>query len=138
MPRKSGPFLNLLIALALMSFAAVRAFAATDPDAAKHEDAGPVAPTVEWHGEPSGSSVATKFALAVLYVGILGTGAFFLMRRKGISILPAAFSGGPENTIVVKQRLRVSPQLTVVVLDVDGKRFMLAVSPNAISTTRLD
>lgn len=84
------------------------------------------------------SALGWRLVLATAYIGMLGAAAVAIRYRRRLFCLPQAVSTKEGEPIVVRQSKRVTPQLTLVVVEVSGRKLLVAASPHAISTTVLE
>lgn len=138
-----GLSIGLLIgALLFASLGAAQAQADREqeqqPHASLSQSAMPVAPQGEAKLATTDEPISgVRVLTAVFYLAVLGGIAFAVAKWKR-PYWPWTQARPAPGGILLQHRLRVSPQLTVVVVEVTGKRFLIASSPQAISTTPLD
>lgn len=88
--------------------------------------------------QPKEDALGWRLIMAAIYIGILGSGALAVRYRQKLFHVPQAVSSSDGETIVVRQSKRVNAQLTLVVVEVNGTKLLVAASPRAISTTVLE
>jgi hypothetical protein len=108
----------------------------SDPSAVRSGDK-PVQTQMELGNDGNGA-IGYRLAIAAAYIGVLAIGALAIRRRvmRGGRSMTVASEDG--ELIVVRQQKKLTAQLTLYVVEVSGQKFLVAASPNAVSTTELD
>lgn len=93
---------------------------------------------IPWKVDSNDNAWGYRLSIAGVYVGVLTLVALLIRRwKKGAAIWPQTTEESGD-AILIRQRKRVSSQLTLLVVDVSGRKVLVAVSPQAVSLTKLD
>jgi hypothetical protein len=137
--RVRAPYLRWLLLVLLCAVPPVFADELnTAPVMQPREQMAPTASDPQWPSEHSDEGLNWRVWTSALYLVALGGIAIGIARWRKTPLWTALQSTAVGTGIKVQQRLKVSPQLTLLVTEVEGTRYLIAASPQAISVTPLE